>query len=83
MSEAPAVSIILPTFNRLPHLRAAVASVFAQSWHDWELIIADDGSDAQTQDYLRTLYDPPRVRVLPLAHTGNPPAVRNAGGFPV
>jgi glycosyltransferase involved in cell wall biosynthesis len=42
---APAVSIILPTFNRLKYLRLAIDSVFAQTLADWELLIVDDGSD--------------------------------------
>ena len=46
---APAVSIILPTFNRLKYLRLAVDSVFAQTFADWELLIADDGSDEETK----------------------------------
>ncbi len=49
----PAVSIILPTFNRLQYLRAAIDSVFGQTFQDWELIIADDGSDAETWSWLR------------------------------
>lgn len=73
----PTVSIILPTYDRLPYLRAAVDSVFAQIYQDWELIIADDGSAAETQAYLRTLRAMPRVKLLNLPHTGNPPAVRN------
>ena len=44
------ISIILPVFNRLPFLRATVASVFAQTFCDWELVIADDGSDDETRD---------------------------------
>jgi glycosyltransferase involved in cell wall biosynthesis len=74
----PAVSIILPTFNRLSYLRDAIDSVFSQTFHDWELIIADDGSNATTKAYLRTFADIPRVKLLWLPHTGNPPAVRNA-----
>jgi glycosyltransferase involved in cell wall biosynthesis len=74
---APLVSIIVPTFNRLKYLRAAIDSVFAQTFQDWELIIADDGSDADTIAYLRTFADVPRVKLLRLSHTGNPPAVRN------
>jgi glycosyltransferase involved in cell wall biosynthesis len=74
----PLVSIILPTFNRLKYLSVAVDSVFAQTFQDWELIIADDGSGAETTAYLRKLADLPRVKLLWLAHTGNPPAVRNA-----
>ena len=75
---APAVSIVLPTFNRLKFLRKAVDSIFEQSFLDWELIIADDGSDSETAAFLATLVNPPRVRLLRLQHTGNPSAARNA-----
>jgi glycosyltransferase involved in cell wall biosynthesis len=74
----PAVSIILPTFNRLEFLPAAIASAFAQCFSDWELIVADDGSSGATRTYLRSLDDPPRVRIIWLAHCGKPSAVRNA-----
>jgi len=72
------VSVILPTFNRLQFLRSAVDSVLAQTCADWELLIADDGSDAETVTYLQTLVSDPRVRVFFLPHTGNPSKVRNA-----
>jgi glycosyltransferase involved in cell wall biosynthesis len=74
----PTVSVVLPTFNRLAYLRAAVDSVLSQSFQDWELIIADDGSDAETKAYLGTFAGMPQVKLLYLPHTGNPPAVRNA-----
>jgi glycosyltransferase involved in cell wall biosynthesis len=76
--SAPTVSVILPVFNRLVYLRAAVASVFDQTFKDWELIVADDGSDEVTKGYLRELDRLPRVQVLWLAHSGNPASVRNA-----
>src|SRR5262245_58677498 len=76
--NAPTVSIILPTFNRLHYLRPAVDSVFAQSFTDWELIIADDGSDEATRAYLGDLAVRPGVRVLWLKHHGTPAPVRNA-----
>jgi glycosyltransferase involved in cell wall biosynthesis len=74
----PLVSVILPTFNRLQYLPAAVDSVRAQSVDNWELIIADDGSDETTRAYLRGIEEPSRVQVLWLAHAGNPGAARNA-----
>ena len=73
----PLVSVILPTFGRLEYLRATVASVYGQTLRDWELIVADDGSDAETRAYLRTLEADSRVRVLWLTHTGIPAMVRN------
>jgi glycosyltransferase involved in cell wall biosynthesis len=76
---SPEVSIILPTYNRLQFLRAAVDSVFAQTFSDWELIVADDGSGPETAAYLEELAAPPRVRVLRLPHSGKPSVARNAG----
>jgi glycosyltransferase involved in cell wall biosynthesis len=76
--QRPAVSVVLPTFNRLQYLRPAVDSVFAQTYDDWELVIADDGSDEETRTYLGSLALLPRVKVLWLQHSGNPGAVRNA-----
>ncbi|HEY8520469.1 MAG TPA: glycosyltransferase [Gammaproteobacteria bacterium] len=75
--RTPAVSIVLPTYERLPFLRAAVESVFAQTFTDWELIVADDGSGAETKAYLRGL-ESDRVRVLHLEHGGRPSRARNA-----
>lgn len=76
--RAPAVSVIVPTFDRLDYLPAAVQSVLTQSFTDWELLIADDGSGPATRAYLCTVHDPPRIRVLQLAHTGRPATARNA-----
>ena len=72
------VSVILPTFNRLRFLRPTIESVYAQTFTDWELIIADDGSDLETRQYLQSLASDPRVLVVWLSHTGRPSMVRNA-----
>jgi len=74
----PLVSVILPTYNRLQYLRPAIESVFVQTLKDWELIIADDGSDTPVKEYLTSLIEPERVKVLFLDHTGNPSKARNA-----
>jgi GT2 family glycosyltransferase len=78
-SHAPSaiVSVVLPAFNRLRFLRPTIESVYAQTFADWELIIADDGSDLETREYLQSLADP-RVTVVWLSHTGKPSTVRNA-----
>lgn len=74
--RAPVVSIIMPTYNRLEYLPPAVESVLAQTFTDWELLIADDGSGEETRAYLQSLSDP-RVRVIWLPHTGKPSVVSN------
>jgi glycosyltransferase involved in cell wall biosynthesis len=73
----PSVSVILPTFNRRRFLEPAIESVLAQTHTDWEMIIADDGSNEETRAYLRNIAAP-RVRTVWLEHSGNPARVRNA-----
>lgn len=73
----PLVSILLPTFNRLQLLRQTLDSVDAQTFRDFELVIADDGSDEPMRAWLRTLTRP-TVRVIELPHTGVLAKVRNA-----
>jgi glycosyltransferase involved in cell wall biosynthesis len=77
MTQAPTVSVILPTYERPEFLRQAVASVQAQSWTDWELIISDDGSGLDTASLLDQFSREPQVRVIRSSHQGNPGAVRN------
>jgi glycosyltransferase involved in cell wall biosynthesis len=46
----PAVSVITPVFNVAPFIRDTLDSVFAQTFHDWELVIVDDGSTDGSAD---------------------------------
>jgi len=56
----PAVSVIIPTYNRRELVREALASVLAQTHSDVELIVVDDGSDDGTaevvQEFARVRY---------------------------
>jgi glycosyltransferase involved in cell wall biosynthesis len=76
IATMPNVSIIIPSYNRTKFLRAAIESVFEQTYTDWEMIIADDGSDEETAAYLRNI-SAPNVRTLWLPHSGIPSMVRN------
>jgi glycosyltransferase involved in cell wall biosynthesis len=68
----------MPTYNRLEHLRAAIGSVHAQTFDDWELIVVDDGSGDATREFLRGLQHS-RTTVVLGPHTGVPSAARNRG----
>jgi glycosyltransferase involved in cell wall biosynthesis len=46
----PLVSVVIPTFNRREQLKAALNSVWNQTFRDFELICVDDGSVDGTQD---------------------------------
>jgi glycosyltransferase involved in cell wall biosynthesis len=74
----PIVSVVIPTYNRRALLMEAVDSVRAQTFADWELLVADDGSTDGCADALEALRDP-RIRVLRLPHAGRAAAARNAG----
>jgi GT2 family glycosyltransferase len=54
-SDPPAVSIILPTFNRARFLPQALESIKAQTFTDWELIVVDDGSTDNTRELVEEL----------------------------
>jgi glycosyltransferase involved in cell wall biosynthesis len=77
-AERPLVTVVIPTWNRLPLLRQAVASVVAQTYPAWELVVVDDGSTDGTAAWVRSLGDA-RISVVEgprRAHVGR---LRNAG----
>ncbi|MCT0209044.1 glycosyltransferase [Synechococcus sp. CS-1332] len=63
MTRAPRVSILLPVYNGISFLKAAVESVLSQTYFDYELIILDDGSTDGSSSVLSTLSDS-RIRLI-------------------
>jgi glycosyltransferase involved in cell wall biosynthesis len=72
----PAVSVIIPTYNRRAMLLQAIDSVIAQSFTEFELIVIDDGSTDETVEHLTRLAKP--IRIKRIEHSG-PAAARNRG----
>jgi glycosyltransferase involved in cell wall biosynthesis len=78
-STIPVVSVIMATYNRASLIGHAIESVIDQSFLDWELIIADDGSTDNTAEVLRAWEaKEPRIRYLQLPHAGRIAVVSNA-----
>lgn len=46
----PRVSVIIPTFNHARFLGRAIGTALSQTYTDYEVIVADDGSTDETQD---------------------------------
>ena len=75
------VSIIVPIYNAKDYILETVASVQAQTYTDWELLLVDDGSTDGTGEmlsrHLAQLQDP-RIKFLPKENGGAAKA-RNYG----
>lgn len=74
------VSIIIPTYNRLPRLKQVIAAVEQQTYplDEVEVIVVSDGSTDGTHEYLSTLRTPLKLRFVAQANAG-PAAARNNG----
>jgi O-antigen biosynthesis protein len=76
----PAVSVIVPTYNRAALLPRAIDSILRQRFTDFELIIVDDGSDDGTVDLIRRYQvQDPRVRLIRQPSNCGVGAARNRG----
>ncbi len=73
----PAVSVIIPAYNRADMLQEAVDSVLAQTFTDFELIVVDDGSTDHTPEILAAYGD--RIIHLTTVDRRGVSAARNAG----
>jgi len=64
--RTPFISVAIPTCRRLPLLRRAVESVFAQTSTNWELVVSDDETPpGETWNFLEALArSEPRIRPI-------------------
>ena len=72
----PKVSVIIPVYNGAATIGRALASVFAQTFTDYEVVVVNDGSTDDTPAVLAGYGD--RIRVVTQANRGLP-AARNSG----
>jgi glycosyltransferase involved in cell wall biosynthesis len=74
----PAVSVIIPTYDRAALLGRSIRSVLGQDYEDFELIVIDDGSTDETAGVMGGFRDP-RIRYVNLGRNMGAGAARNAG----
>ena len=75
-SPAPAVSVVIPAYNREKTIARAVESALAQTFRDIEIIVVDDGSRDGTVKVLESFGD--RIRLI-RKQNGGVSSARNAG----
>jgi len=78
MLPPPKVAVIIPTYNRWPHVQEAVESVLAQTYPNVECVVVDDASTDGTADQLQARYGR-RIRLIRLPVNADKSAARNLG----
>lgn len=74
------VSIIVPAYNAAGFIDRTIESVRAQTYGDWEMLVADDCSPDATRAMVSAWGErDPRIRLIALEKNGGPAAARNAG----
>jgi glycosyltransferase involved in cell wall biosynthesis len=71
------IGIVVPAYNAAPWVGDAIASVIAQTFPDWRMVVVDDGSTDPTGDVVADFPDT-RVRLVRQANAGVS-AARNRG----
>ncbi len=77
------VSVVIPTYNRLPILKKCLEAlenqIFVDVIYDYEIVIVDDDSTDGTTDWLKTNIEAfPHLRIFKQTH-GGPAQARNLG----
>ena len=79
MSVSPKVTVLIPVYNREKYVAAAIESILAQSFTDFELLLIDDGSTDGSVGVMRSYTTDPRVRLVRNEGNLGIPATRNRG----
>ena len=74
----PAISVVMPVYNRASTTERAIRSVLEQDFADFELIVVDDGSTDDTPAVVRSITDP-RIKFIRLPANAGGNAARNRG----
>lgn len=53
MKDQPLITVVIPTYNRSDVLRRTIKSVLKQTYKNFELLIVDDGSTDDTEEFLQ------------------------------
>lgn len=72
------ISVVIPVYNRARFIGAAIDSILAQTVHDLELILVDDGSTDGSQQIIQA-YTDPRLRLIQNPYNQGIAASRNRG----
>jgi glycosyltransferase involved in cell wall biosynthesis len=73
-TPTPRVSVVVPSYNNASFIEATMDSILAQTFQDFELVVADHSSADGTWERLQRYAADPRVRLLQTETGGGAPA---------
>lgn len=73
------VTVIIPTYRPTDYLRQAIESALVQDFDDMEILVVDDGSPLEFENFLRKLARTFPVRLIRRKNNGGPAAAYNTG----
>jgi glycosyltransferase involved in cell wall biosynthesis len=72
----PTITVLMPVYNAEKYVSDAIASVLAQSFADFELLIINDGSTDETENIIRSFIDQ-RIVLINQTNQGIAAALNN------
>lgn len=63
MSDVPAVSVVIPLYNKGPYIARTLNSVLSQTVQDFEVIVVEDGSTDEGPEIVKA-FDDPRILLI-------------------
>ncbi len=73
--SSPAVSVVIPLYNKGGTIKDTVASALAQTFSDLEILIVDDGSRDDGPARVRETKDPRIILIHRIMPASRPPAI--------
>ena len=80
MPSTSLVTVVVPAYNRAATIERCIASVRAQTYPHWEIVVVDDGSTDATREVTRAVAgEDPRIRLVEHRERRGAQAARNTG----
>ena len=57
MTDKPFISVVIPLYNKEKSIARTIKGILAQTYHDFEIVIIDDGSTDRSVDVVKSISD--------------------------